>query len=137
MVKHLLIITIVLMFLTNGCSDSKSETVTIQTMRTFTATGDDGTVGTASQYDLRYSTNRDSLTNHWGNCSAIPGLPTPNIAGTAETLFINLTVETDKTYFFAIKAADEVPNWSVISNIMTLSFPDITAPSAIIDLGGK
>lgn len=132
--KIILLIIIFLIFLMNGCSDSKSETATIQTIRTFTATGDDGIVGTASEYDLRYSTNRDSLINHWESCISIPGLPSPNIAGTAETLYINLTVETDLTYFFAIKAADEVPNWSEISNIVSMSFPDVTSPSAIIDL---
>ncbi len=39
----------------------------------------------------------------------------------------------DTTYYFALKAADEVPLWSAISNVAT-AYTDNTPPAAVTDL---
>lgn len=104
---------------------------------TWTAKGDDGNIGTASVYELRGSTDSVALVA-W---AALPpptvvvytGLPTPMVAGTTQTYTV-IGLVAGNTYFFAIKAADEVLNWSLISNIVKVAILDITPPAAITDL---
>ena len=99
----------------------------------WTAPGDDGGVGTATTYDLRYSVDSVTLVG-WSSAIQLTGEPTPHIAGSSETFTTTITLLDDVKYFFAIKTADEKPNWSVISNILTKTFTDTTPPAAIIDL---
>lgn len=81
---------------------------------TWTATGDDGTVGLASAYDVRYSTSPIDSGN-WGSASVATGVPSPGPAGTIESMIVSgLSLNT--TYYFAIKATDEVPNSTALSN---------------------
>jgi len=101
---------------------------------TWTSTGDDGSVGTAAQYSLRYNTDSTALINNWNTCTVVPGLPSPKIAGQPETFTATITLETGTTYFFALRVADEVPNWSLTSNIVRLYVPDSTAPLAVSNL---
>ena len=82
---------------------------------TWTASGDDGDVGTASQYDIRYSTSPIDEGN-WDAATQVDGEPAPSPSGTAET-FTVAGLFTATTYYFAMKVADEVPNWSELSNI--------------------
>lgn len=100
----------------------------------WTAPGDDGSTGTAAQYDLRYSTSSITASN-FGAASTATGEPTPKAAGGAETFTVTgLTPNT--TYYFAIKTADEVPNWSAISNVPTgATLQETTPPSTIANLG--
>ncbi len=82
---------------------------------TWTAPGDNGTSGTASQYDICYSTSRIREQN-WDVATQITGEPQPKPGGQWE----NFTVTgfaASTNYFFALKTADEVPNWSGISNL--------------------
>ncbi len=85
----------------------------------WTAPGDNGSVGRASQYDLRYSTNpivgTDTLT--WWNSAIIAGpLTAPLTAGSGEA-FTVAGLDSATTYYFVIRAADEVPNWAGYSNV--------------------
>ena len=98
----------------------------------WTASGDDGSVGTAAQYDVRYSTS--NITNaNFGNATQATGEPAPKVAGSAETFTIsNLAANT--TYYFALKAADEATNWSGLSNVVSVTTGDETAPAAIANL---
>jgi hypothetical protein len=84
----------------------------------WTATGDDGRVRTASSYDLRYSTSPilyNDADATWSAATKVTGLPAPKAPGQAETCTVTgLTGGT--TYYFALKAADEVPNLSEVSN---------------------
>jgi hypothetical protein len=100
---------------------------------TWTAPGDDTTSGTATTYDIRYSTSPITAGN-WASATQLTGEPSPKAAGGSETLTITgLAMST--TYYFAIKTADEVPNWSGLSNIISKATTgDITAPSAVQDL---
>jgi len=80
----------------------------------WTAPGDDGSTGTASSYDVRYSTSSITEAN-WASASQASGEPSPASAGTGQNMTVSgLTPET--TYYFAIKTSDEVPNTSDISN---------------------
>jgi hypothetical protein len=110
-------------------SDSTSHSITIH----WTAPGDDGSVGTASQYDIRYSTS--NITNaNWASATQATGEPTPQIAGSAES-FIVTGLNPGTTYYFAIKAADEIPNWSALSNIATgVTAAENIPPSNIANL---
>jgi len=97
----------------------------------WTAPGDDGTIGRAAQYDLRYSTSPISESN-WAQATQVSGEPTPSPVGSAESFSIS-GLAPNTTYYFAIKTADEVPNWSVLSNNVRVS-TDNVPPAAIDDL---
>ncbi len=99
---------------------------------TWTATGDDGNTGTASLYDIRYSTQ--PLTDQtWENATQVTGEPSPKSSGSSENFEIS-GLNPDTVYYFAIKAADEVPNWSALSNVAaakTLSSQDVLTEQSI------
>ncbi len=99
----------------------------------WSAPGDDGAVGTASQYDVRYSTSPINVSN-WDAASQISGEPSPSVAGTPESLTVVGLAE-NTTYYFALKTADERDNWSVLSNVAANTTAlDNTPPAAINDL---
>lgn len=100
---------------------------------TWTAPGDDGSTGTASVYDLRYSTSLITDAN-WSAATQVVGEPAPQPAGSAES-FVVTGLESSTTYYFAIKAADEADNWSLLSNVVSkTTAPDEVPPAAITDL---
>ena len=84
----------------------------------WTAPGDDGNVGTAAQYDIRYATfaiTNDATFNAAVQCT---GEPAPLAAGAQQTFTVTgLTGVT--TYYFAMKAADASGNWSPLSNVVS------------------
>lgn len=84
-------------------------------MLTWTAPGDDGTAGAASQYDVRYSTQPIDELN-WSTAEQAAGEPQPGIGGSIESFTITGLAPLTN-YFFMLKAADEVPNWSELSNL--------------------
>lgn len=83
----------------------------------WTAPGDNGVVGTAYGYDIRYAT--EPITDDiWALATQATNEPQPQAAGSAESMVIdNLTSLV--TYYFAIKTSDEVGNISAISNIIS------------------
>ena len=90
---------------------------------TWTAPGDDRDVGTASKYDIRYSTEPITEDN-WDGATQCEEEPTPQPAGSKETFTVT-GLSPGTTYYFALKTADEVPNWSELSNCVsatTLTF---------------
>jgi len=100
-------------FLTFLCliSSAKSESVTL----TWTAPGDDNYIGQAARYDLRYSTGMINEDNFY-EAIPVPGLPAPQRAGSKESVTID-GLDDGRTYYFALKTADENDNWSLLSNI--------------------
>ncbi len=106
----------------------------------WTAPGDDGDVGRATQFDGRYSTTRpdtlSGMATWWASSSQIPGLPAPLIAGSIQSVTISPAggFLSGVTYYFVLRTADEVPNWSDYSNVAWRLFPDIVPPAAILDL---
>ena len=100
---------------------------------TWTASGDDNSTGTASEYDIRYSTS--SITDaNWSSAIQLSDEPSPQVAGSSEQLVVS-GLNPSTTYYFALKIADEVPNWSGLSNIASnITSVEQTAPSIVADL---
>jgi chitodextrinase len=122
--------SVLLLALFSGCKEVGAGTTTA-TLK-WTATGDDGLVGTASQYDIRYSTTPLTEAN-WDAATLCTGEPLPKVAGGAETFVVTgLTPST--TYWFGLKVADEVPNWSDLSNVVTMTTIDGVRPSPVSTL---
>lgn len=89
----------------------------------WTAPGNDGTIGTASAYSLRFSSSAISE-GTWAAATAIPGPPVPQTAGTPQSMPAAGFVP-GQTYYFAIKAVDGAGNWSGISNLVPVTMPAI------------
>jgi|GEM_PF-1766610 len=100
----------------------------------WTATGDDGIAGRATTYDVRYSPGPID-TAGWFTASQIDGEQAPRVAGQAESLMIE-GLQAGRTYRFAMRAADEIPNWSALSNVAVLATvpPDTIPPARVADL---
>ena len=101
----------------------------------WTAPGDDGAVGQASSYDIRYSRSSINAGN-WASATQAGGEPTPGPAGTSES-FTVAGLSPNTRYYFAVRASDEVPNQSELSNVVnqkTARLQDTTPPHHINDL---
>lgn len=90
----------------------------------WTAPGDDLDVGTAHEYDLRYSTGWISNTN-WSLATQVDGEPSPLPAGRLQECCV-AGLATGVKYYVAIKTADEVYNWSPLSKIFSYTASDYT-----------
>jgi len=107
--------------------------ITGSSMRlTWSAPGDDSTSGTASEHDIRYSSSPITIQN-WNAATQVSNEPAPAVAGTEQTMVVS-ELESGTVYYFAMRTADEVPNWSGLSNVVNGTTLDIVAPAAIEDL---
>lgn len=83
----------------------------------WTAPGDDGNVGTATEYDLRYATF--PITNaNWNTATQAVGEPSPRSAGGVDSFAITGLAPLT-TYYIAVKTRDEAYNWSPLSNVVS------------------
>lgn len=109
----------------------------------WTAPGDDGGSGTAASYQMRYTTMRPDTTsqstidNWWFVATPVTTLPVPQLSGTMQ--FVNVApmggFMARQTYYFVMKACDEVTNCSVYSNVAVFVVPgDLLAPRRTNDL---
>jgi len=90
----------------------------------WTASGDDGPVGRATRYDLRYS--RDPLTEaNWGTASAALTVPTPKGAGSQERVRVPLLLP-DTRYWLGVEVVDDGENASALSNVVLIETPKVT-----------
>jgi|GEM_PF-3600447 len=102
----------------------------------WTAPGNDGNMGTAGSYDIRYSTS--PITD--ANFQSAPQADITIIPAAAgeEQIFKVLGLQTDVTYYFAVKTADESGNVSELSNAAsatTRSYtPDEVTVSSLAEL---
>ncbi len=83
----------------------------------WTTTGDDGSTGNATGFDLRYSTAPITASN-FDTATATSGLPISGPPGTLQTATVTGLLP-DTHYYFAIKVLDNVNNASDISNIVS------------------
>ncbi len=108
------------------------------------APGDDGNSGTATSYDLRYSTspiNADNFASASKVRSCKAGgsdLARPKPAGGAEACVVQ-QLYANTNYYFALKTFDEAGNVSPLSSCsscpkLTLTSGDTTSPGQITDL---
>jgi len=101
----------------------KSDSVTLN----WTAPGDDGNVGTAKTYDIRCS--KEPITDaNWGVATQCQGEPAPKLVGSSETFTVT-GLSPNTVYYFAMKTADEVPNWSALSNVASSKTTTVNIPS--------
>jgi hypothetical protein len=124
---------------------ARESTATSVTL-TWIARGDNGDKGSASSYDLRYSSERITEEN-FSMADVISSLPSPADSGSIETFTVT-GMEENQLYYFAIKALDEAGNVSTISNIAMGSTysgnapvlynvaQDSTLPGAVVSIYG-
>ena len=134
---RLALVVLALVALMCGLAAPVGAQTTAEVVLLWTAPGDDGNVGRASSYQLRYRTSNVSgtdTTTWWNAATPVSGLPTPSNSGQTDSMRVTgLTPLT--TYYFIVRTADEVPNWSAFSNIaVKTTGGDITAPAAVADL---
>lgn len=89
----------------------------------WTAPGDDHNIGQATRYDIRH--HQAPLTEqNWDLATIVDfqQIASPRPAGSADSALIwGLTP--NSLYYFAIKTADEVLNWSEISTVISVQTP--------------
>lgn len=96
-----------------AASASATNTVTL----IWTAPGDDGGAGAAAQYDIRYS--KSLITDAtWASAFQAGGEPPPKTGGEPDT-FVVQYLAPGTLYYFALKTADEKPNLSGLSNVVS------------------
>ncbi|WP_164821428.1 fibronectin type III domain-containing protein [Paenibacillus koleovorans] len=86
---------------------------------TWTAPGDDGMVGTAHAYDLRYSTSPITSGN-WASAIPLKAEPTPAVAGTTQS-YTYYGIPAGGTYYFALKTIDDMNQESGLSNVLAVT----------------
>ncbi len=96
----------------------------------WTAPGDDGSVGTASSYDVRYS----ATPGPWDEATEVAGEPDPQVAGSAEAFRLE-GLEFSTTYYVAVRAVDDYGNLGPVSDwidVVTSDPPAISvSPSSL------
>ncbi len=97
---------------------------------TWTATGEDGLVGTATSYDIRYAVQMNG--DIWAYAETLTGEPAPGTAGTAENWAVTVPLGEGQTEF-AVRVRDASGNESELSNIARIDRTPATAtPTATI-----
>lgn len=81
---------------------------------TWTATGDDGDIGTVDHYEIKYSQSPITDDN-WNSASLAGILADPAPAGSNELYTIS-GLERGEIYYFAVKPFDDLDNSSSVSN---------------------
>lgn len=98
----------------------------------WTATGDDGTTGTATTYELRFSTTAFTAAEFAD--ATLASAPRPRPSGSAETFRVR-GLASGTTYWLALRARDEFGNAGGVSGVVsftTLPPPDIAlAPASV------
>jgi len=107
--------------------DSTGNTVTLG----WTAPGDDGAEGRAALYDIRYSMSLLTEAG-WDSARIVDPLLVPKAAGEVESLSVSGL--SDGCWYFGLKAVDEMPNWSALSNVVSATLLDTIPPGQVTDL---
>jgi hypothetical protein len=81
---------------------------------TWTASGDDGTTGTAAKYAIKRSSNRILTEADFENAILVTDSKSALPPGSAEQQPVT-GLSADTSYYFALKVSDEVPNTSGLS----------------------
>lgn len=114
----------------NGITDLSSGDVNQNDIQIhWTASGDDGDMGQATYYELRYSTAPITVANFENGM--LFNLGTPNNAGSFETGWLN-GLNCGTTYYIAMRVFDESGNASRLSNIITVTTDDCGGDRSIV-----
>lgn len=84
----------------------------------WTAPGDDGDVGTASEYAVRHAAAPLTEAN-WNAATSVFAPPVPAAAGTEQSVVIQVPDKAD--LYEALKTVDDAGNWSGLSNVVAAS----------------
>lgn len=131
----------VLQFTTAGAPDDIRPAllaISVTTLTDTTATlgwvavGDDSLTGTATSYDVRYSTAAITPSN-WASATQANNEPTPGAPGTSQT-FVVRGLSRQTRYYFAARVRDEAGNQSALSNVPSGTTTDTAPPAAVRDL---
>ena len=87
----------------------------------WTASGDDGATGTASETDLRYATDLETLLD-WDEADQVDNEPAPQPSGSQEEYEVT-GLEPGSTYYFALEIIDNAGNHSGLSNVDSIYIP--------------
>ncbi|MCK4415325.1 MAG: PD40 domain-containing protein [Candidatus Eisenbacteria sp.] len=93
-----------------------SMTTMFSVQLTWISPGDDGQVGTASAYDLRYSAEAIDEQS-WDRAARVQGVPPPQMAGSLES-YVVPGLHQGTSYSFALKTIDNVGHSSDLSNVV-------------------
>lgn len=108
----------------------------------WTAPGDDGNVGTATLYTMKWSlarpdtTSTTAKTTWWNAATTFAGMPVPLVAGTRQSVAVGPPggFTTGVNYYIVIRTTDDAGNISDWSNVHIVNIPDASPPAPIIDL---
>ncbi len=99
---------------------------------TWTAPGDDGGVGRAASYDVRYSTTSITLAN-WATRTQAAGEPAPQLAGSAESFTVP-GLSPGTLYYFAVRTTDDRGNVSGLSNVASATTTTCSTVTTVAQL---
>ena len=135
-----LLLTCILAGALIGPPTAHAQTSTVSATLLWTAPGDDGMVGRATRYDIRYSANAiagTDTTTWWNNATVVnTSGKVPATAGAPDSMVVT-GLTSGLRYYAIIRAADEVPNWSSFSNVAVIDLADRIAPARIADLRSR
>lgn len=111
------------------CTSPAARSLTLQ----WIAPGDDGMEGTAEAYDIRYH-DSEITTDNWDDATRYADVDAPRPGGSVEQTRV-LDLNSNTTYHFALRAADDAGNWSPISNSASgTTTNEATPPGPVTDL---
>lgn len=95
----------------------------------WTAVGDDSLTGAADHYEVRWFTAPITGSN-WASATRVTnGVPVPGSPGAAQSCTVT-GLDRSADLWFAVRVADEVNNWSVLSNVVAVPAQLDAAPPA-------
>jgi len=98
----------------------------------WTTPGDDGMSGKITQLAVRFSATGPIVDEAAWNAAtqAAPPVPARPLPAAGGTMHFDVPIlEEHRSYWFAVRSADEVPNWSAISNSVVATTADSGAQS--------
>lgn len=117
-----------------GAAVASAQTAGLAVTLLWTATGDNGLLGQAAKYDLRYTATAVSSgdTLSWWNTAAVVNMTghVPPPSGSRDSVVIAGLV-LGKKYYAILRVADAAGNWSGFSNLATI---DLTRNITAVDV---
>ncbi|MFN8586249.1 MAG: FlgD immunoglobulin-like domain containing protein [Candidatus Eisenbacteria bacterium] len=99
----------------------------------WTAPGDDGSLGAAASYEIRMATAPITPDN-FANATILANVPVPSPAGERQEYVVR-GLSRANAYWFAVRSRDDVGNWSPLSNVVHWTWPlDNSPPAAPLGL---
>lgn len=96
----------------------------------WTAPGDDGNDGSASQYTIRYA-NTPISDGNWDGATNLTGFSIPGTSGDAQA-FIAKGLRANTTYYFSVKSTDDADNTSPLSNVASATTDENISGAATV-----